>query len=239
MIPQLQCLLTGTDQHTFGKLSEYASKLPWLNVIGNVINTREARHYLQEFDIDVLFCDASTITEEEMEIFLQKKGDTLLTIVVASSEELGACHFKCDVFSFLQKPVSFEKFFNALSYAKTYLHSTANNNTISTPVDYVFIKSEYRFYKVKFSEIIFCESMKDYTQVYVVNKNKPIITLQNLKTFVSKLPKEEFVRVHRSYVVSLACIDVISKNEVIIGQKFIPIGESYRSSLFQLVEQSS
>src|SRR6185312_8878355 len=112
------------------------------------------------------------------------------------------------------KPVSFEKFFNALSYAKTYLHSTANKS-ISIPVDYVFIKSEYRFYKVKFSEIIFCESMKDYTQVYVANKNKPIITLQNLKTFVSKLPKEEFVRVHRSYVVSLASIDVISKNEVI------------------------
>lgn len=238
MIPQLQCLLTGTDKNTFQQLSEYSSKLPWLNVMGNVINTREARHYLQEFDIDILFCDAVTVTEEEMENFLKKKGDKVLTIVVASPEELAACNFKCDVFSFLQKPVSFEKFFNALSYAKTYLHTTASKNVIA-PVDYVFIKSEYRFYKVKFSEIIFCESMKDYTQVYVANKNKPIITLQNLKTFVSKLPKEEFVRVHRSYVVSLASIDVISKNEVIIGQKFIPIGESYRSSLFQLVEQSS
>lgn len=238
MIPQLQCLLTGTDKNTFQQLSEYASKLPWIKVIGNVINTREARHYLQEFDIDILFCDALTVTEEEMENFLKKKGDKVLTIVVASPEELAACNFKCDVFSFLQKPVSFEKFFNALSYAKTYLHSTANKS-VNAPVDYVFIKSEYRFYKVKFSEIIFCESMKDYTQVYVANKNKPIITLQNLKTFVSKLPKEEFVRVHRSYVVSLASIDVISKNEVIIGQKFIPIGESYRSSLFQLVEQSS
>lgn len=238
MIPQLQCLLTGTDKNTFQQLSEYASKLPWLSVMGNVINTREARHYLQEFDIDILFCDAVTVTEEEMENFLKKKGDKVLTIVVASPEELAACNFKCDVFSFLQKPVSFEKFFNALSYAKTYLHTTASKS-VSAPVDYVFIKSEYRFYKVKFSEIIFCESMKDYTQVYVANKNKPIITLQNLKTFVNKLPKEEFVRVHRSFVVSLASIDVISKNEVIIGQKFIPIGESYRSSLFQLVEQSS
>lgn len=238
MMPQLQCLLTGTDQSAFQLLSEYASKLSWLNVMGKVINTREARHYLQEFDIDILFCDAATVTEAEMENFLKKKAGKVLTIVVASQEELAESNFKCDVFSFLQKPVSFEKFFNAVSYAKTYLQSVTVNSA-TQPVDYVFIKSEYRFYKVKFSEIIFCESMKDYTQVYVANKSKPIITLQNLKTFVSKLPKEDFIRVHRSYVVSLGSIDVISKNEVIIGQKFIPIGESYRSSLFQLIQQSS
>lgn len=235
---KLQCLLTGTDQDAFQLLSEYAAKLPWLNIMGKVINTREARHYLQEFDIDILFCDATTVTESEMETFLKKKAGSVLTIVVASSEELAASNFKCDVFSFLQKPVSFENFFNTVNQAKAYLQS-ANKETANLTADYVFIKSEYRFYKVKFSEIVFCESMKDYTQVHVVNRPKPIITLQNLKTFVHKLPKDDFIRVHRSYVVSLNRIDAVSKNEVIIGQKFIPIGESYRSALFHLVHQFS
>jgi DNA-binding LytR/AlgR family response regulator len=237
-MPELQCLLTGSDEASFQLLSEYAAKLPWLNVIGKAINTREARHYLQEFDIDILFCDAVTVTEPEMENFLMKKSGKVLILVVASSDDLVTCNFKCDIFSFLEKPVSFEKFFNAISQAKTYLHSV-DKSGISQPADYVFIKSEYKFYKVKFSEIIFCESMKDYTQVYVVNKIKPITTLQNLKTFVSKLPKDDFIRVHRSYVVSLDNIDVVSKNEITIGQKLIPIGESYRSSLFQLIQQTS
>lgn len=237
-MPELQCLLTGTDQASFQLLSEYAAKLPWLNVIGKAINAREAMHYLQEFEIDMLFCDAATVTEPEMENFLIKKSGKALTIVVASPGDLITCNFKCDIFSFLEKPVSFEKFFNAISQARTYLQSFDNSN-LSQPADYVFIKSEYKFYKVKFSEIIFCESMKDYTQVYVTNKIKPITTLQNLKTFASKLPKDDFIRVHRSYVVSLDNIDVVSKNEIMIGQKLIPIGESYRNSLFQLIEQSS
>lgn len=237
-MPELQCLLTGTDQASFQLLSEYAAKLPWLNVIGKTVNAREARHYLQEFEIDLLFCDAATATESEMENFLIKKAGKALIIVVTSSEDLITYNFKCDIFSFLEKPVSFEKFFNAISQAKMYIQSF-DNPSLSQSADYVFIKSEYKFYKVKFSEIIFCESMKDYTQVYVTNKIKPITTLQNLKTFASKLPKDDFIRVHRSYVVSLDNIDVVSKNEIVIGQKQIPIGESYRNSLFQLIEQSS
>ncbi|MDQ2721319.1 MAG: LytTR family transcriptional regulator DNA-binding domain-containing protein [Bacteroidota bacterium] len=237
-MPELQCLLTGIDLNAFRLLIEYAAKLPWMNIIGKAMNAREARHYLQEFDIDILFCDAATVTEIEMESFLKKKAGSVLTIVVASPEELVTSSFKCDVFSFLEKPVSFEKFFNAVSYAKTYLQ-TVEKKGGNQSVDYVFVKSEYRFYKIKFNEIVFCESMKDYTQIHLVNKSKPIITLQNLKTFVSKLPKEDFIRVHRSFVVSLGSIDVISKNEIIIGQKFIPIGDSYRSSLFQLVHQAS
>jgi two-component system LytT family response regulator len=237
-MPELQCLFTSADPAAFQLLPTYAARLPWLKIIGKTINTREARHYLQEFDVDILFCDAATVTEPEMENFFINKAGKILVIVLASPDELTTCNFKCDIFSFLEKPVSFEKFFNAVSRAKLYLRSF-ENSSVSQAVDYVFIKSEYKFYRVKFNEIIFCESMKDYTQVYVTNKIKPITTLQNLKTFANKLPNDDFIRVHRSYLVSLEKIDVVTKSEITIGQKLIPIGESYRSSLFKLIQQSS
>lgn len=237
-MPELQCLFTSADPAAFQLLPAYSARLPWLNIIGKPINTREARHYLQEFDVDVLFCDAATVVEPEMENFIINKAGKLLVVVIASSEDLVNVSFKCDIFSFLEKPVSFEKFFNAVSQAKLYLQSFENSNASPT-IDYVFIKSEYKFYKVKFKDIIFCESMKDYTQVYVTNKIKPITTLQNLKTFANKLPNDDFIRVHRSYLVSLEKIDVVTKSEIAIGQKLIPIGESYRSSLFKLIQQSS
>lgn len=237
-MPELQCLFTSADPSAFQLLPKYAARLPWLSILGKPVNTREARHYLQEFEVDILFCDAATIVEPEMENFISNKAGKILVIVVASSEDLITCNFKCDIFSFLGKPVSFEKFFNAVSHAKSYLRSLENSN-VSLAVDYVFVKSEYKFYKVKFKDIIFCESMKDYTQVYVTNKIKPITTLQNLKTFASKLPTDDFIRVHRSYLVSLEKIEVVSKSEINIGQKLIPIGESYRSSLFKLIQQSS
>jgi DNA-binding LytR/AlgR family response regulator len=235
---ELQCLFTGANPAAFQKLSTYAAKLPWLNIMGKPINAREAMHYLQEFEVDILFCDAATVVDPEIENFMVNTAEKILVVVVATSEELITCDFKCDIFSFLEKPVSFERFFNVVSQAKSYLQLFEKSNE-SLPANYVFIKSEYKFYKVKFTDILFCESMKDYTQVYVVNKIKPITTLQNLKTFSSKLPKDDFVRIHRSYLVSLEKIEVVSKNEITIGQKSIPVGESYRSSLYRLIQESS
>jgi two-component system LytT family response regulator len=178
------------------------------------------------------------LIDKEMQVFLLHNQGRLQVVVSATKAELAENDIVCNVFSFLPKPVSFDKFYNVLCRAKEYLQPIGDN-VLPNMFDFVFIKSEYKYYKVKFNEILFCEGMKDYTQVYLTNKSKPIITLQNLKAFVSKLPKDRFIRVHRSFVVSLSSIDVISKKDIAIGQKFIPIGESYRNNLFRIVEQSS
>ena len=105
--------------------------------------------------------------------------------------------------------------------------------------DFVFVKSEYKIIKIKLENIMFCAGMKDYTQIYVADKNQPILTLQNLKNFQARLPAKDFVRVHRSFVVSLFHVDSISKNEITIGKKTIPIGNSYRNDFFSIVEKYS
>lgn len=236
MLP-LKCLLIGNQQS--GKiLFEHVSKVPWLSFICKPINAREARHYLQEFATDIIFCDMATISDDEMENFLTTDAQNSLIIVVDSESALSGSDIGSNVFSFLQRPVSFDQFFYAVCRAKEFLYPPVKHE-FSPAADFVFIKSEYKFYKVKFNDILFCEGMKDYTQVYLVDKPKPIITLQNLKTFVSKLPANDFIRVHRSYVISLSSVDVVSKNEIVIGNKFIPIGESYRNSLFQIIHQAS
>jgi DNA-binding LytR/AlgR family response regulator len=234
---QLKCLLIG-NQQTGKILFEHVSKVPWLSFICKPINAREARHYLQEFATDIIFCDMATISDTEMENFLADYAHNSLIIVVDSRTALSGSDIGSNVFSFLQRPVSFDQFFYAVCRAKEYLYPPVQQE-YTPAADFVFVKSEYKFYKVKFDDILFCEGMKDYTQVYLVDKPKPIITLQNLKTFVSKLPAHDFIRVHRSYVISLSSIDVVSKNEIVIGNKFIPIGESYRNSLFQIIHQAS
>lgn len=105
--------------------------------------------------------------------------------------------------------------------------------------DFVFVKSEYKIIKIKLENIMFCAGMKDYTQIYVADKNQPILTLQNLKNFQARLPAKDFVRVHRSFVVSLFHVDSISKNEITIGKKTVPIGNSYRNDFFSIVEKYS
>ena len=237
-MPQLKCLLIATKKTPAAILLEYAAKVTWLTFVCKPINAREASHYLQEFKVDILFCDADTIMETEMQLFLAENAKETLVIIIDSKAALSSAEINFNIFSFFPAPFSFDKFFYTVCRAREFLHSSTKKEILPF-VDFVFIKSEYKFYKVKFTDILFCEGMKDYTQVYLADKPKPIITLQNLKTFAGKLPAHDFIRVHRSYVISLRCIDVVSKNEIIIGNKFIPIGESYRNALFQIIHQAS
>ncbi|HRN56507.1 MAG TPA: LytTR family DNA-binding domain-containing protein [Agriterribacter sp.] len=107
------------------------------------------------------------------------------------------------------------------------------------PHDFVFVKSEYKIIKIKLEDIMFCAGMKDYTQIYVADKSQPVLTLQNLKNFQARLPGKNFVRVHRSFVVSLSHVDSISRSEITIGKKTVPIGNSYRNDFFSIVEKYS
>ncbi|WP_153800992.1 LytR/AlgR family response regulator transcription factor [Foetidibacter luteolus] len=97
--------------------------------------------------------------------------------------------------------------------------------------NFILIKSEYKLVKAWLDDIIFISAMKDYTQVYINGRNAPITTLQNLKDFEVKLPQHEFIRVHRSFMISLQHIDCIARNEVLIGKHNIPIGDAYREEL--------
>ncbi len=128
-----------------------------------------------------------------------------------------------------------------------HMHSASHKNNLQRAGStlqikskkFVFIKSEYKIIKVRFEDILFCEGMKDYTQVYIRGKSDPILTLNNLKSFFSKLPAEEFMRVHRSYIISISHIDSIARNEIYIGKKIIPIGDSFKSDFYQMIESNS
>jgi DNA-binding LytR/AlgR family response regulator len=235
---KLKCLFIGKEEKSLQTLFDYACTLSSLSVVDKPINTKkEAQYYLQEFTPDIIFCDASAISGD-IEKFLIQKESTALIVILAANEEITSTELPYNVFSFISKPVSLDALLQLVSRINNYLGIDTKKHS-SVQNDFVFIKSAYKFYKIKFSDILFCEGMKDYTQVHILNKEKPIITLQNLKTFVSKLPPDQFIRVHRSFVVSLSNIDIVSKNEITIGKKDLPIGESYRDQLFTIIQQST
>ncbi|MDP4283808.1 MAG: LytTR family DNA-binding domain-containing protein [Bacteroidota bacterium] len=105
--------------------------------------------------------------------------------------------------------------------------------------DFVFIKSEYKIVKINFDDILFCKGMKDYIQIYLNGKSQPVVTLKSLNAFETKLPPHKFVRVHRSYIVSLRHIDSISKNEISIGKQIVPIGSMFKADFFTIVDLNS
>jgi DNA-binding LytR/AlgR family response regulator len=235
---KLKCLFIGKEEKSLQTLFDYASTLSSLAIIAKPVTTKkEAQYYLQELTPDIIFCDTTAISAE-IEKFLTQKDVKALIVLLGADNNTTNTELPYSVFSFMPKPVSLDMLLQLVSRINNYLSVETKKLSVAQN-DFVFIKSAYKFYKIKFNEILFCEGMKDYTQVHIINREKPIITLQNLKTFVSKLPSDQFIRVHRSFVVSINNIDIVSKNEITIGKKELPIGESYRDQLFTIIQQSS
>ncbi len=122
---------------------------------------------------------------------------------------------------------------------KIYVMSKTQASQPNHKREFLFIKSEYKLIKINLAEVLFLSGMRDYTQIYLKGKASPLTTLQNLKEFESKLPKDYFIRVHRSYIIALGQVDYISRNEINIGSHNIPIGNTFRQALNEAIEKNS
>ena len=233
----LNCIVVEDNNKQSALLKEYIAKTPRLNFAGKCDSATEVYQQVTQSRADIIFWDIRLLDNRIM-LHLKESGYYPIVICIADKQEQEKKETDMDVFSYLNRPLSFERFLTTITKIQDYLSATiyihhARNNR------FVFIKSEYKIIKVQFEDILFCEGMKDYTQVYLKGKTDPILTLNNLKSFSYKLPPEEFIRVHRSFIVSLTHIDSIARNEIYIGKKIIPIGDSFKDDFYQIVEWNS
>jgi len=142
------------------------------------------------------------------------------------------------VFAYLQTPISLERVLSLKKNIYAYLFQAPKSEQQEKKT-YMFIKSDYKLMKINLADLLFLSGLKDYTQIILKGKKTPITTLKNLKEFEAKLSPTEFIRVHRSYIVGINHIDFISKNEITIDSYTIPIGNSFRKGLDDVIENNS
>jgi len=140
-----------------------------------------------------------------------------------------------DVIDYLLKPVPFDSFLKAANKAMEYYIRESRAEKVENDKTNLFIKSEHKIIKIAISDIDYIESLKDYIKIYC--NNKPILTLMSLKSIEANLPPDKFIRVHRSYIISIEKINYISRSKVFIGEKAIPISNSYRDSITRLLSE--
>ena len=232
----LNCIVVEDNNKQSALLKEYIAKIPNLSFSARCESAADVYQLVTQFRANIIFWDVRLLDNRIM-LRLKESGYYPIVICIADKQEQDEKVTEMDVFSFLNRPLSFERFLSTMNKIRDYLSTTIyihrRNNR------FVFVKSEYKIIKINFEDILFCEGMKDYTQIYIKGRSEPILTLNNLKSFSFKLPSEEFIRVHRSYIVSIAHIDSIARNEIYIGKKIIPIGDSFKDDFYRIVEWNS
>lgn len=187
----------------------------------------EASGKLSELDCDLLFLDMEMPEMNGLE-FIASATDIPQVIVVSSKKEYAADSYNYDVSDYLVKPVDPARFDQAVGKVAAISDAVTSK---SDGQDHLFIKKNKGFTRINFEDINYLEALADYVQI---NTNTDRFTvLSTMKSISSRLPKTKFLRVHRSYIVSLEKIDRLDDNMIMIGDKSVPVSRSYRESLLQ------
>jgi DNA-binding LytR/AlgR family response regulator len=217
-------------------LEHFIGRVYFLNLVKKCQNAIEAMQILEENQIDLLFLDINMPDVNGIQ-FLKSIITRPAIIFTTGYREYALEGYEHDVIDFLLKPFDFERFLKAVNKANNLISKTIKQPVaLKKPLQFIFIKADYKLLKINVDDILFVEGLKDYIKIYT--KQKLFLTLMSMTSIEEKLPAEEFFRVHRSYIISLNKIDSVSRHRVIIGEKFVPISVPYRERFYRIIDKS-
>jgi len=231
----LRCIAVDDEPLALELLIDNIGKVPFLKLVGSCGNPVELMTMLQEKEADLIFLDIQMPGMTGMQ-FLQGVSQRPMVILVTAYEKHALEAFGLDVVDYLVKPVAFERFLKSCNKARE-LHQLRQQKSQPGQPDspgYFFVPSDYSLLKVETADIVMVEGLKDYVKIHLKSTSKPIVTRMSMKSVEDLLPPQQFLRVHRSYIVAVAHISSVRKTSVFIGEHEIPIGDSYREVIDQI-----
>ncbi|RYE19730.1 MAG: response regulator transcription factor, partial [Sphingobacteriales bacterium] len=230
----IRCLVVDDEPLALNILEDYISKMPFMELVKATTNPIEALTLVQEGAADLVFLDVQMPELTGIQ-FLKIANGKAKVILTTAYPEYALEGYELDVVDYLLKPIAFDRFYKAVQKAQGILQPNIKPVQPAAQVqqqqqqqdfmnDFIFVKTEHKIQKVYLHQILFIEGLKDYISIFTSNER--IITLQNMKKMEDALPDKHFIRVHRSYIVSLDKIDSIERSRIFIGDKIIPVGDT-------------
>ena len=230
----INCLLIDDEPLALQLLEDFVKKTPYLQLVGKFEEPLQALPLIESQQIDLLFLDIKMPDISGIDFFrsLTVKPEVIFT---SAYSEYAIDGFELNAMDYLLKPVSFEKFLAACNRVKEY-QELKNAKTLRGN-DYFFINAAHKLHKVFYDDIIYLEGLKDYTKIHLASSASPLIILHNLKYFEDMLDQTEFIRIHRSYIVSIRKLTTVSRKSVMVQSNELPVSDNYREGFFSIVEK--
>ncbi len=234
----LRCLAIDDEPLALELLEDNIRQIPFLELVGSCRNAFETTEILHSQVIDLIFLDIQMPGITGVQFLKSLQSAPPLVIFVTAYEQYAITGFELDVVDYLLKPVAFERFLKAANKAFDVYKLRQAFVQPELAATHFFVNANYSLVKVKFDEITYIEGLKDYVKIYVSSADRPVITRMTLKGIELKLPAGEFMRVHKSYIVSLDKIQAVRNLRITIGEMAIPIGEQYIDEFLKAIGES-
>lgn len=236
----MKCVIIDDEPLAVDVLKEFTSRIETLELVATFNNAIDAIAFMNHSNIDLIFLDIEMPQFNGIE-FLKSLNKIPMIIFTTAYSEYAVDGFNLGAVDYLMKPIPFHRFFKAILRAQQIAGNQAiQASTTPTQVqkniqEYIFVKAEYENIKLNLNDILYIEGLKDYVKIHTSN-GKYILTLNSLKKFEVSLENGDFFRIHRSYIVNLKHVKSIQKNKVVIMDKRIPVGENYKTLLYQQIQ---
>ncbi len=229
----MKCIIVDDEPIARRGITKMAATISQLELLDGFNNAESAAVYLQNTEVDLIFLDINMPGINGIE-FARTIPKTTLIIFTTAYSQYAVDSYELDAVDYLVKPIDPARFRKAVDKAIAYhalLLDEENKSVHKAADDYIFVKSDRRFYKVNLADILFIEGLKDY--IIIQMENDRIITRMTIKNIYEWLPKEVFIRVNRSFIVNKDKIDSFDNNDVYIQKYEIAIGNVYRDEFFK------
>lgn len=228
----IHCIAIDDEPLALQLINEYCGKISFLQLDKVFTNTDEARVWLSQNKVDLLFLDIQMPDVNGLQ-FYKSLPNKPLVIFTTAYKDFAVEGFNVDAVDYLLKPFEYDRFLKAVYKSKEYLEFLSSQDL---QLNSIFVKVNYEIMKINLKDIELIEALDDYIKLYI--KPNPVLTLMTLKSIQEKLPQRDFARVHRSFIVPINKIEKFSKTKLVVTGKEIPIGSSYSYVYDQLIELS-
>lgn len=234
----IRCLVVDDEPLALDILTDYIEKVPFLELVKATTSAFEALSLVQNNAADLVFLDVQMPELTGIQ-FLKIINGKCCVILTTAYSQYALDGYELDVCDYLLKPIAFDRFYKAVSKVQSQLAPVSSvpqapERAASTAPDFIFVKTEHRIQKIYIHDILYIEGLKDYVSIFTPVER--VITLQHMKKLEEVLPNQRFARVHKSFIVSIDKIESIERGRIQIGDKIIPIGDTYRDSFFKKIE---
>lgn len=230
----LSCAIIDDEPLAADLLASYARKTPELHLVGAFESALTAMKVLRENPVDLLFLDIQMPELSGLEFAKILPKDTKV-IFTTAFDRYAIEGYKVNAIDYLLKPISYETFIKSVNKAVE-IFVKENRQRVMAQDRFLYVKSEYKLMQIKLDDILYVEGVKDYIKIYLADDRKPIMSLMNMKKIDDYLPRPQFMRVHRSYIVNMQRVTMIDRGRMVIDANFLPVSESYKDIVQEFLD---
>lgn len=238
----LKCAIVDDEPLALGLLESYIKKTSFLELSGSYSSAIQAMKYLPEHPVDILFLDIQMPELNGLEFSRMVPEDTRI-IFTTAFDQYALDGYRVNALDYLLKPISYSDFIEAINKAVQWFELRQKADKQNTNAgcenkkDYIYVKSDYKLIQIELNKILYIEGLKDYIKIHLEGEERPILSLVSMRAMEEKLPTDQFIRVHRSFIVQKQKIKVIDKGRIVFGKEYIPISDSYKQELQNYVNE--